>query len=62
MKHSDFIAWLVRLGHITEAKAKSQVNRIKAESMVSRDHPDVIAAVAEYRLSLAILNLIFKGA
>lgn len=56
------MGWLVRLGHITEAKAGSQVNRIKAETILSPDHPDVIAAAAEYGLTLAVLKLIFKGA
>lgn len=59
--HAQFMAWLVRLGRITDAKAKSQVNQVKASLTVTREHPDVIAAIAEHDLSLAEISLMFKG-
>ncbi|WP_435988528.1 hypothetical protein [Sulfitobacter sp. SH24] len=61
MKHSDFMAWMVRLGRITEAKANSQINQVKASVTVTPDHPAVVAAIAEHDLSLAEISLIFKG-
>lgn len=60
--YGHFMKYLAKLGYISQEEANSEDNKFLSNNTLQKDSKIVVKAVETYNLSLAELNLIFKGA